>query len=107
MESDSKNKRLAKNTIYLYIRMLFAVCINLYTSRLLLKYLGVEDYGVYNFVGGIVALMMFVNTAMSGAILLEGWNKVFASLIINTLFITMSVLVLYTNYRTFMVSIKK
>lgn len=67
MGSDSKNKRLAKNTIYLYIRMLFAVCINLYTSRLLLEYLGVEDFGVYNIVGGIVALMMFVNTAMSGA----------------------------------------
>ena len=67
MGSDSKNKRLAKNTIYLYIRMLFAVCINLYTSRLVLEYLGVEDYGVYNVVGGIVSLMMFVNTAMSGA----------------------------------------
>lgn len=66
MESN-KNKRLAKNTIYLYIRMLFAVCINLYTSRLLLEYLGVEDFGVYNVVGGIVSLMMFVNTAMSGA----------------------------------------
>lgn len=67
MGSDSKNKRLAKNTIYLYIRMLFAVCINLYTSRLVLEYLGVEDFGVYNVVGGIVSLMMFVNTAMSGA----------------------------------------
>lgn len=67
MGSDSKNKLLAKNTIYLYIRMLFAVCINLYTSRLVLEYLGVEDFGVYNVVGGIVSLMMFVNTAMSGA----------------------------------------
>lgn len=67
MGSDSKNRRLAKNTIYLYIRMLFAVCINLYTSRLVLEYLGVEDFGVYNVVGGIVSLMMFVNTAMSGA----------------------------------------
>lgn len=65
MESN-KNKRLAKNTIYLYIRMLFVVCINLYTSRLVLEYLGVEDFGVYNIVGGIVALMMFVNTSMSG-----------------------------------------
>lgn len=67
MGSDSKNKRLAKNTIYLYIRTLFAVCINLYTSRLVLEYLGVEDFGVYNIVGGIVALMMFVNTSMRGA----------------------------------------
>lgn len=64
---DSKNKRIAKNTMYLYIRMLFAVCINLYTSRLVLQYLGVEDFGVYNIIGGIVALMMFVNSSMRGA----------------------------------------
>lgn len=62
-----KNKRIAKNTMYLYIRMLFAVCINLYTSRLVLQYLGVEDFGVYNIIGGIVALMMFVNSSMRGA----------------------------------------
>ena len=47
--------------------MLFAVCINLYTSRLVLEYLGVEDFGIYNVVGGIVTLMMFVNTSMRGA----------------------------------------
>ena len=64
---ESKNKRIAKNTMYLYIRMLFAVCINLYTSRLVLQYLGVEDFGVYNIIGGIVALMMFVNSSMRGA----------------------------------------
>ena len=64
---ENKNKRLAKNTIFLYVRMLFAVCVNLYTSRLVLEYLGVEDFGVYNVVGGIVSLMMFVNTSMRGA----------------------------------------
>lgn len=58
---------MARNAIFLYVRMLFAVCVNLYTSRLVLEYLGVEDFGVYNVVGGIVALMMFVNTSMSGA----------------------------------------
>lgn len=62
-----KNKRIAKNTMYLYVRMLFAVCINLYTSRLVLQYLGVDDFGVYNIIGGIVALMMFVNSSMRGA----------------------------------------
>ena len=67
MNGNTKNKRLAKNTIYLYIRMLFAVCINLYTSRLVLHYLGVEDFGIYNVIGGIVALMMFVNSSMRGA----------------------------------------
>lgn len=47
--------------------MLFAVCINLYTSRLVLEYLGVEDFGIYNIVGGVVWLMMFVNASMRGA----------------------------------------
>lgn len=63
----SNNRRIAKNTMYLYIRMLFVVCVNLYTSRLVLQYLGVEDFGVYNIIGGIVALMMFVNSSMRGA----------------------------------------
>lgn len=67
MSENSKNKRLAKNTIYLYVRMLFAVCINLYTSRLVLECLGVEDFGIYNIVGGVVWLMMFVNASMRGA----------------------------------------
>lgn len=66
-QSSEKNKRIAKNTMFLYIRMLFAVCVNLYASRLVLQYLGVEDFGVYNIIGGIVALMMFVNSSMSGA----------------------------------------
>lgn len=44
--------------------MLFAVVVNLYASRLLLATLGVDDYGVYNIIGGVVALMMFLNTAM-------------------------------------------
>lgn len=60
----AKNKKIIKNSIFLYIRMLFAVVINLYASRLLLASLGVEDYGVYNIIGGVVALMMFLNTAM-------------------------------------------
>lgn len=67
IKSINKNKRIAVNTIYLYIRMIFVVCINLYTSRLVLQYLGVKDFGVYNIVGGIVALMMFVNSTMRGA----------------------------------------
>lgn len=59
-----KNKTIVKNSVFLYIRMLFAVIINLYASRLLLSTLGIENYGVYNIVGGVVSLMMFVNTAM-------------------------------------------
>ena len=72
MANTSKNKRLAKNTIYLYIRMFFAVFINLYTSRLVLEYLGVEEYGVYNVVGGIVSLMMFGVTVDNNVLIVAG-----------------------------------
>ena len=50
-----KNKRIAKNTLMLYIRMLFLMLVNLYTSRVVLQALGIEDYGVYNAVAGFIA----------------------------------------------------
>lgn len=65
--SNSNNKRIAKNTILLYIRMLISVIVGLYTSRVVLNTLGASDYGVYNVVGGIVAMFTFLNTSMSGA----------------------------------------
>lgn len=58
------NKRIAKNTLFLYVRMLLIMGVTLYTSRVVLQMLGVEDYGVYNVVGGIVILFTFVNNAM-------------------------------------------
>ena len=58
------NKRIAKNTIMLYIRMLLTMAVTLYSSRIILKTLGVEDYGIYNVVGGIVAMFGFLNTSM-------------------------------------------
>lgn len=51
----------------LYMRMIFSVCVNLYASRVLLQVLGVDDFGIYNIVGGIVAIMSFLNTTMSGS----------------------------------------
>lgn len=60
----SANKRIAKNTIALYTRMLFAMFISLYTSRVVLKTLGVEDFGTYGVVGGIVTLFAFVNSTL-------------------------------------------
>lgn len=50
----------------LYVRMLCSVCINLYASRILLNTLGVDDFGVYDIVGGIVAMLSFLNSTMSG-----------------------------------------
>ena len=55
------NKRIAKNTLFLYIRMLFVMGVTLFTSRIVLDKLGVVDYGLYNAVGGVVAMLMFLN----------------------------------------------
>lgn len=61
----TNNKRIAKNTLYMYFRMLFLMVITLYTSRVILEVLGVEDYGIYNVVGGVIAMMGILNTSMS------------------------------------------
>lgn len=61
------NKRIAKNTLALYVRMLLLLVINLYTSRVVLKILGVEDYGIYNIVGGVIIFFSFINSALAGA----------------------------------------
>ena len=53
------NKRIAKNTLMLYFRMLILLIINLYTSRVVLQELGVDDFGIYNVVGGIVIILSF------------------------------------------------
>ena len=63
----SNNKRIAKNTMMLYIRMLLSMIVSLYTSRVVLNILGVEDYGIYNVVGGVVVLFSFLNNAMASA----------------------------------------
>lgn len=63
----TSNKRIAKNTIILYIRMLCTMVIGLYTSRVILNTLGVTDFGVYNVVGGIITMFGFINGTMAGA----------------------------------------
>lgn len=62
--ASENNKRIAKNTMFLYVRMLLIMGVTLYTSRIVLQVLGVEDFGIYNVVGGIVVLFSFVNNAM-------------------------------------------
>lgn len=62
------NKRIAKNTLVLYVRMLFLMGVSLYTSRIVLEALGVSDFGIYNVVGGVVALMAVVSGSISAAI---------------------------------------
>lgn len=60
-------KKIAKNTVLLYGRMVFNMAVVFYTSRILLNILGVNDYGVYNVVGGVVALFSFLNGNLGGA----------------------------------------
>lgn len=61
----SSNKTIAKNTIFLYFRMMLTMVISLYTSRVILQVLGVDDYGIYQAVGGIVGFLSFLNNALS------------------------------------------
>ena len=64
-EIRSDNKRIAKNTAYMYVRMFITMLIGLYTSRAVLAALGFDDYGLYNVIGGIIAMFGFINGAMT------------------------------------------
>ena len=66
-EQISSNKTIAKNTIFLYLRMMFTMVVSLFTSRVNLSVLGVEDNGIYQLVGGVVAMFAFLNGSLSGA----------------------------------------
>lgn len=61
-------KRIAKNTLMLYVRMLFGMLVSLYTSRVVLNALGVEDYGIYNVVGGFVAMFSIISGSLSASV---------------------------------------
>ena len=65
--TSENNKRIAKNTLLLYVRTLFVMVVSLYTSRVVLNTLGVSDYGIYNVVGGIVTMFGFINSSMTSA----------------------------------------
>ena len=66
-ENTGGDRRIAKNAVMLYIRMFLTMIVGLYTSRVVLAVLGVEDYGTYGVVGGIVSMIGFLNSSMSGA----------------------------------------
>ena len=61
------NKRIVKNTLLLYFRMLLMIVINLYTSRVILQVLGVEDFGINNVVGGVITMLGFLTGSLAGA----------------------------------------
>ena len=63
-DTSANNKRIAKNTLMLYVRMLFTMAVSLFTSRVVLQTLGVEDYGIQNVVGGVITMFTFINGGM-------------------------------------------
>ncbi len=62
---EGKNKQIAKNTLFLYIRMMLIMLVSLYTSRVILDVLGINDFGIYQSVAGVVSMLAFVNSALS------------------------------------------
>lgn len=66
-EKIGSNKRVLKNTVFLYVRMLITVLVSLYTSRVVLQYLGVVDFGILNVVGGVVSMFSFITSTMTNA----------------------------------------
>ena len=66
--TSDNTKRIARNTILLYFRTLFTMAVTLYTSRVILNTLGVDDYGIYNVVGGFVAMFAILSSSLSNAI---------------------------------------
>lgn len=67
MPEQSNNKTIAKNTIFLYVRMLIIMVVTLYTSRVILQVLGIDDYGLYQTVGGVVGFLAFISNALGTA----------------------------------------
>lgn len=65
--TSQNTKRITKNTLALYIRQIITLLVSLYTVRIVLNVLGVEDYGIYNVIGGIVTLFSFLNASMASA----------------------------------------
>ena len=65
---EGTSKRIAKNTLLLYVRMLLLMVISLYTSRVVLKALGIEDFGIYNVVGGVVGMFAIISGSLSASI---------------------------------------
>ena len=65
INTSENNKRIAKNTVLLYIRMFCTLLVSLYTSRVVLKALGFEDFGIYNVVAGFITMLAFLNNSLS------------------------------------------
>ena len=67
-DNQSNNKRIAKNTLFLYLRTMLTMVVALYTSRVVLNALGVEDFGIWGVIGGLVSMFGFINSSLSSSI---------------------------------------
>ena len=67
-QASDNNQRVAKNTIMLYMRMMVLVLIGLYTSRVILQSLGVENYGINNVIAGLLSMFGIITSSMSSVI---------------------------------------
>ena len=103
--NSAANKRIAKNSLFLSIRMVFVLIIGLYTSRVILQVLGVTDFGVYNVVCGFVAMFTFLASTMSTGIQrfynyelgkgnMENVNKVYNTALFIQLILSLLVVIL-------------
>ena len=108
-DNTSSNKRIAKNSIFLTIRMVIVLAITLYTTRVLLRILGVVDYGTYNVVCGFVAMFAFLNRAMSNGIQRffnyelgksgeEGANKVYCTAVFIQFILAVIIIILTESF---------
>lgn len=103
MPNSENNKRIAKNTLLLYFRMILVSVVSLFTTRIMLEQLGVENFGIYNVVGGIVGFLGMLNGSMTSATQrflafelgsgdAKSYNRVFSMLL--TIFIALSVVLM-------------
>lgn len=116
-ESSANNKRIAKNTLLLYFRMLLTMVVSLYTSRVVLGALGVEDYGIYNVVGGVVAMFSMLSGSLSAAISrfitfelgkgdLNKLNKIFSASVTIQLLLSLIVVLLIESIGVWFLNVK-
>ena len=68
MPTDIRIRRIARNTLMLYVRMSVLLLVGLYTSRVVLEALGENDYGIYNVVGGVVAMFTMISGALNSTV---------------------------------------
>jgi len=103
--NEANNKRIAKNVVFLYVRMLFMMFISFYTSRVVLNTLGVNDYGIYSVIGGFVAMFGILSNSLSVAISrfityelgknnLETLQQIFSSAIIIQVLMSIGILII-------------